>query len=144
MRGFSKNKKIPLYDKARLGWKLFEGHVSWATWGFILSFIGWLPVLLAGREYAYSVVYYNAPYLMRAIFNLASLSLAISIILSIALLPKHTARHSLKRKIGFALQWLMVPFILVFLSAMPSLDAQTRLMLGRHMEFWVTEKLRKK
>ena len=34
----------------------------------------------------------------------------------------------------------MVPLIAVLLSAIPALDAQTRLMCGRYLEFWVTEK----
>jgi hypothetical protein len=33
--------------------------------------------------------------------------------------------------------------IVVFLSALPALDAQTKLMFGKYMEFWVTEKKRK-
>jgi len=38
---------------------------------------------------------------------------------------------------------MMVPFILVFFSALPALHAQTRLMLGKYLEFWVTDKHRK-
>ena len=38
---------------------------------------------------------------------------------------------------------ITVPFIYVFLSALPALEAQTRLMFGKYMEFWVTEKKRK-
>jgi hypothetical protein len=38
----------------------------------------------------------------------------------------------------------LVPVILLFLSALPALDAQTRLMSGRYMEFWVSDKRRSK
>ncbi len=142
MRLFLQTKSIPLYDKIRHAFKLFEGHVSWATWGFLLSFIGWLPALCAGQEYTYSVVSYNAPRIIGTIFNLAILSLLISVMLSISLLPKHRQKISFKEKVKHALEWLTLPLILLFLGALPALDAQTRLMLGRYMEFWVTDKHR--
>lgn len=142
MRLFMQTKSIPLYNKARHAFKLFEGHVSWATWGFLLSLIGWLPALCARQEYTYSVVSYNAPRIIAMIFNLSLLSLLISILLSISLLPKHQLKVSFKQKVIHALEWLTIPLILLFLSALPALDAQTRLMFGRYMEFWVTDKHR--
>jgi hypothetical protein len=142
MRAFIKSDKIPLSQKLRHGFKLFEGHISWATWGFLLSVIGWMPVLFARREFASSVVYYNVPEIANTIFNLASLCLFATIILSYLLLPSNPVRYSIFRKIGHALEWLMLPFIMVFLSALPALHAQTRLMTGQYLEFWVSDKLR--
>lgn len=144
MRAFIASDKIPLYEKFRHGFKLFEGHISWATWGFLLSLIGWMPILFARREFATSVVYYNVPDIANIIFNLASLCLVTSIILSLSLLPKSHARVSIVSKAVHALEWLMIPFILVFFAALPALDAQTRLMFGKYLEFWVTDKHRKK
>jgi hypothetical protein len=124
--------------------KLYEGHVSWASWGFLLAFIGWLPGWFAQQEYAASVAYYNLPRISDIVFRLASISLICSIIISIKLLPKKKNKSRLSTRIRHACEWLMVPVILLIFSALPALDAQTRLMLGRHMEFWVTDKTRKK
>lgn len=143
-RLFMQNKKISLNDKIRHGFKMFEGHISWATWGFLLSFIGWLPAIFARQEYMYSVVSYNAPRVISVIFNLAGLSLAISIFISISLLPRQDRKISFLENVQHALEWLLLPFILTFLSALPALDAQTRLMFGKYMEFWVTDKTRQK
>ncbi len=143
MRGFLKSKEIPTYEKIRHGFKLFEGHVSWATLGFILSIVGWLPIIFARKEFAASVVYYNVPEIANTIFNLGFLCLVISIILSLALLPRPDVRFGWLKRLGMALEWLAVPVILVFLSALPALDAQTRLMVGKYLEFWVTDKHRK-
>ena len=142
MRAFLRSKKIPLYEKLRLGFKLFEGHLSWATSGFILSIIGWLPVIFARREFAASVVYYNVPDIANTIFALGFFAICITIVLSLSLLPKTKIRYRWLLKIGHAFEWLMVPFILVFFSALPALHAQTRLMLGKYLEFWVTDKKR--
>ncbi len=144
MRAFLKSKKIPLYERLRLGFKLFEGHLSWATSGFILSIIGWLPIIFARREFAASVVYYNVPNITNTIFALGFFAICITIILSLSLLPKTKIRYRWLFKIGHAFEWLMVPCILVLFSALPALHAQTRLMLGRYLEFWVTDKHRAK
>jgi len=144
MRAFLRSKKIPLYEKLRHGFKLFEGHLSWATSGFILSIIGWLPVIFARREFSASVVYYNVPDIANTIFALGFLAICITILLSLSLLPKAKIRYRWLLKLGHAFEWLMVPFILVFFSAMPALHAQTRLMFGKYLEFWVTDKHRGK
>jgi len=143
MRAFLKAKKIPLYDRLRLGFKLFEGHLSWATSGFILSIIGWMPIVFARREFSASVVYYNVPEIAHTIFTLSFLAIVVTIILSLSLLPKTKIRYRWLIKIGHAFEWLMVPVILVLFSALPALHAQTKLMLGRYLEFWVTDKHRK-
>jgi len=144
IRAFLRSKKIPLYEKLRHSFKLFEGHLSWATSGFILSIIGWLPVIFARREFAASVVYYNVPDIVNTIFVLGFFSICITIVLSLSLLPKTKIRYRWLLKLGHALEWLMVPFILVLFSALPALHAQTRLMRGRYLEFWVTDKHRAK
>lgn len=140
MRAFLRNKKIPVINKVKYAFKLFEGHTAWATWAFLLTIIGWLPAIFAGREFSHSVLYYSAPRITGIIFKLASVSLITSIVLSLRLLPKSGVKYPVMRKIGFALQWLLVPLTLVFLGAMPALDAQTRLMSARYMTFWVTDK----
>ena len=144
MRAFLRSKKIPLYQRLRLGFKLFEGHLSWATSGFILSIIGWLPIIFARREFAASVVYYNVPDIANTIFSLGFFAICITITLSLSLLPKTKVRYRWLFKIGHAFEWLMVPFILVLFSALPALHAQTRLMSGKYLEFWVTDKHRPK
>jgi len=144
MRAFLTSPTIPLRQKLRHSFKLFEGHISWATWPFLLTFIGWLPTLFAGREFSHTVLYYTGPRITTTIFSLASIGLLNCIILSLLLLPKNPAKNTLGTKMGQALEWLSVPFIMIFLSGMPALDAQTRLALAKRLEFWVTEKERKK
>ncbi len=143
MRAFMRDRKISLFNRARYAFKLFEGHLSWTTWAFLLTVGGWLPAIFASREFAQSVFYYTGPRIMGTIFQLASFSLITSIVLSLCLLPKRKEKFGILKRIGFALQWLLVPFTIVFLSALPALDAQTRLMFGKYMTFWVTDKKRK-
>ena len=142
MRGFLVNKKISFYNKLRHGFKLFEGQVTWAALPFLLTFVGWLPAISAGNEFSNTVLYYNAGRFTQAIFGLSTIALLGTIIMSLWLLPKKKKKFSLFWTLIHGLEWFLVPFILVFLSAMPALDAQTRLMLNRRMEFWVSDKRR--
>ena len=143
MRGFLQDAGISLYDKIRLAFKLFEGHVGWATWAFLLTIIGWIPAVFAGREFSSSVLYYSAPRITATIFHLASVSLVTTIILSLLFLPRPPVKRPLLKSVGLTLEWLLVPLAVTCFSALPALDAQTRLMLGWPLDFWVTEKRRR-
>ncbi len=142
MRGLILAKNIAFYNKLRHIFKMLEGHVSWATWGFLLTTLGWLPALLATKEFQQSTIYYNEPHIAGTIYRLSMISLVISIALSIALLPKAQVKWGWIKKVKHILEWFIMPFVIVFLSALPALDAQTRLMFGKYMEFWVTDKSR--
>ena len=140
VRGFWHATSMPWTSKVRYAMKLLEEQISWATSGFMLTVLGWLPVMVAGREFSDTVLYYSAPRITAIIFQLASVGLITSAILSLSLLPKPQSRFPLIKRVIHAMEWWCVPAILVFLSALPALDAQTRLLTGRYMEFWVTEK----
>ncbi len=140
VRGFLSVPGIPFREKFFHTLKMFEGNISWATWGFMLTILNWLPALFAGREFSSSVMYFSAPRISGLIFNLAGLALLITIGISMLFLPRPTSRRPILRRLLHALEWPLVPIITLFFSAIPALDAQTRLMLGKRMEFWVADK----
>jgi len=142
IRGFLRKRTMPLSMKLRHGFKLFEINIAWSTWPFLLTIIGWLPALFAGREFSNSIIYYSAPRITATIFHLAALSLIITIVLSFSLLPRYRIRYHWLKRVIHTVEWCCVPAIAILFSGIPALDAQTRLMLGRYMEFWVTEKKR--
>jgi hypothetical protein len=142
VRGLLSNPKIPWAVKLKQAFRIFELNLSWATWPPIMLILSWMPALLAGREFSYTVAHFNAPRVTGIIFNLATSTLTISILISLFLLPRGKKRISIFQKILFALQWLLVPLITIFFGALPALDAQTRLAFGRYLEFFVSPKRR--
>lgn len=143
MRAFMRERDIPLIQKFRYTVKLLEMHISWATLGFVMTFIGWLPALFAGQEFSSSVMYYNSAKITGLIFNLAFSFLIVSIVLSWLLLPKRPTKNPFLKRLILAFEWLFVPLVFTFFSTLPALDAQTRLMRGEAMEFQITEKKRR-
>ncbi|OQA53407.1 MAG: hypothetical protein BWY44_00224 [Candidatus Omnitrophica bacterium ADurb.Bin292] len=142
IRGFLKNSKISLFDKCRHAFKLLEGHVTWAAMPFLLTFAGWFPAILAGKEFSGTVLYFNAGRVTQTIFGLSSLVVIGTVIFSMWLLPPKRKRFNLFWTFVHSLEWLLVPVILIFFSALPALDAQTRLMMGKRLSFMSSDKKR--
>ena len=140
--GFIKNKLIPLKKKLYYGFIAVEGNHSWATNAIILFLLGWLPVVVGGPEFNKTVLSFNLPYFTRAIMTLAMLGLVSSAMLSIVLLPPRPPQFGRFKHLLMILQWILFPVTTILLGAIPALDAQTRLMFGKYMGFWVTPKSR--
>jgi len=141
--GFIKNKLIPLRKKLYYGFIIAEGNHSWATNAVILFLLGWLPVVVGGPEFNKTVLSFSLPYLTRTIMTLAMLGLVSSAVLSIVLLPSRPPQFGRFKHFLMILQWILFPATTILLGAIPALDAQTRLMIGRYMGFWITPKTRK-
>ena len=144
MFGFSKNKSISVFKKWYYGFMVIEGNHSWATNALLIFVLGWLPVMLGGQEFNRTVLSFNLPYLTRIIMTLSMLGLVSSAVLSIALLPPRPLKYGKFKYFWMLVQWVLFPATTIFLGSIPALEAQTRLMFGKYMGFWVTPKIRKK
>ncbi|MGK2848683.1 MAG: hypothetical protein ACSLEX_01280 [Minisyncoccota bacterium] len=143
MRAILPDKLIRLRVKLRISFEMLEGHYSWATTSFILTFLGWLPLLLGGSAFRESVLAHNLPFVTRTLMTLGMAGLFISIPMSMLSLPPRPKRYGKSRYFWMLFQWVLIP-IVGFISAFPALDSQTRLLFGKYFgEFWVTEKMRK-
>jgi hypothetical protein len=138
--GFKKNKEIPGWRKFRRAFTTMEGLHSWATNALIIFFLGWLPALVGGPEFQSTVVSLNLPFLTGLIMGIAMFGLILSVILSLLILPPRPKGFSRLRYIEMVAQWALFYITIIILGAIPALDAQTRLMLGKYMGFWVTPK----
>lgn len=145
LTSFMKNKKIPLKAKIFWSWQIIEGFHSWATNSLLIFALGWLPLLLGGQSFNYTVLSYNLPQITGWIMTLAGLGIISSAILSVMLLPPKPEWFKSYHYLFYLLQWALLPLTLIVLGCLPALEAQTRLMLGGKykLDFWVTPKIRK-
>ncbi|MAQ59311.1 hypothetical protein CL638_01200, partial [bacterium] len=139
---FVKNKSIPLKKRLVIGALQGEGYSSLVTNPIMLFILGWAPIFLGTREFHETVLSYELPIMVRNLLIFAMFGLVVSAIISLSLTPKRPAHKSRFTYIVMALQWVMVPITMIVFSAIPGLDAQTRLMFGKYMGFWVTPKKR--
>jgi cellulose synthase/poly-beta-1,6-N-acetylglucosamine synthase-like glycosyltransferase len=145
--GFLQNKKIPLRHKIGHLYTILDGYWSWATAALLLLLLGWLPILLGGKGFNFTVLSFNLPIFTSRIMTISMFGMFVSAILSIMLLPPMPKNIPyfvrLRKKTFIFLQWVFLPVTLIIFGSLPALDAQIRMMVGRYLGFWVTEKVRK-
>jgi len=138
---FRKNKKIPWLKKLYYGWNLGEGMYSWATAPILIFLLGRLPLAVAGNDP--HLIVQNAPFVLEKLMAVAMVGIYASAFISLFLLPPMPKQYKRWSWLIMLLQWILLPLTLIVFGSIPATDAQTRLMLGKYLGFWVTEKARK-
>ena len=142
---FKKNKLIPFWKKFRYIFNQSEGQYSWATGPIFIMLLGRLPLWIADWQNIKFSIVQNAPYILEIIMTIAMIGILVSGGMNMFFIPPRPA-HQPKHKWAYMfLQWLLLPFTMIFFGSIPALDAQTRLMLGGkyRLGFDVTDKHRK-
>ena len=142
-RSFLEDKKIPLAKKISKGWEELAGRISWGLAPLIIAFFGWLPLIFGGNKFNQTVLALNLPNVLGYIMTFAMFGLIVSMFLSILLLPLPPKKIGILKRSVMVFQWILAPIVAIPLGAFPMIDAQTRMLFGKYMEFWVTEKVRK-
>jgi hypothetical protein len=144
--GLLKNRNISPEKKWHHGFSIIEGFHSWATNSILIFLLGWLPLVIGRTEirFASSLLSYNLPAITQWIMIFAMVGLVTSAMLSILFLPPKPPNFGRFKYILMFFQWFLMPFTMIFLSTIPAIEAQTRLMLGKYMGFWHTPKHRER
>ncbi|HXK35958.1 MAG TPA: glycosyltransferase family 2 protein [Candidatus Paceibacterota bacterium] len=140
--GFSRNPRIPFRTKLRHALQMVEKTHSSSTNALIIFLLGWLPITIGRGNFGQTVLAYNLPHITQNIMLAAMVGLITSAAISILLLPPRPPAYGAFRYIWMVLQWLLFPVNFILFGAIPALDAQTRLLFGKYMGFWVTPKSR--
>jgi hypothetical protein len=148
--------EIPLVRRMLRLWYFFENHLMWSTQWFMLTLGGIIPLtywLLTDNTLAPSWFFLETwswahldfvpgfISLTSVIMTPTLIPFAILIVLDHQMRPPPPVTLTRRRRILSHLCWLAVSPITFYASAMPALDAQIRLMLGKRMEYRVTEKV---
>lgn len=140
---YLKNWRRVYFDKffGRIFIQVYGFH-SWATNALMIGVIGWLPMILGGDRFNATVLSGNLPFITRTLMTFAMSGMVLSAVISTLLLPPRPANYSKWKNLTMFFQWLILPFSIIIFGAIPGLEAQTRLMFGRYLGFWVTPKSR--
>jgi len=141
--GCLKNKRIPFRKKFSYLFLIIEAFWAWGTNALLILFLGWLPLLFGGEEFNSTVLAHNLPSITRNLMSIATVGILICIVISTLLLTPRPKKYSRWKSLSMIVQWIFFPLTFIIFGAIPAIEAQTRLMLGKYMGFWVTEKIRK-
>lgn len=139
---FWRSKRVPFATKFRYIWNQLEGVYSWATAPIIIFILGRLPLMFADTEVKSNLLAHSAPIALQWLMSIAMMGLVFSAVLSTIMLPPKPTKHHRLKYITMVAQWILFPASMLIFGAIPATDAQTRLMLGKYLGFWVTEKKR--
>lgn len=131
---------IPRWSKTKRVLQLLENHILWPSNWFILTLGSTIPPLI-NKNFSRTVLGHNLAQLSSAILTFSIGFLAIMVILDLKTKPKRPINFRSWKTPALYIQWLTLPIVSFFLSALPGLDAHTRLMLGKRLEYRVTEKI---
>jgi cellulose synthase/poly-beta-1,6-N-acetylglucosamine synthase-like glycosyltransferase len=134
------HEEIALSDRLRRVTQLLEQHVFWPSNWFILTVGSVIPPLV-NPAFGRTVLGHNLSQLSSGILTLSMIFLLIIIILDWRTKPPRPKEFSTWKLPFLYIQWLTVPVVSFFLSALPGLDAHTRMLLGKRLEYRVTEKV---
>ncbi|MFC1721357.1 glycosyltransferase family 2 protein [Patescibacteria group bacterium] len=135
-------KTFPLGPKLLYSWYLIDGAVSWATSAIIIAIVGWLPLLVGGEVYSDTVFAQSLPQVAQILMTFAMIGMIASMFVTLLVLPPRPKKYTTWRHLIMIFQWVLLPISTIFFGSFVALDAQTRLMLGKYMGFFLTPKAR--
>jgi len=133
-----KTPSVPFWDKTIRVFKVIEDHFLWPVNWFAVTLGATLPPLL-NKGFARTIIGKRLPQTSSAILTIALVSMIIMIFVDYKQRPKDES-VTLRKKIFGILEFILLPVVGFFFSALPGIDAHTRLMLGRYIDYRVTEK----
>jgi len=130
---------LPFWEKTIRVLKVVEDHFLWPVNWFAITLGATLPPLL-NPDFARTIIGKRLPQTASLILSLSLLALIVAVFIDFKHRPKMKT-VSWWRKIIIPLEFILLPVVGFFFTALPGLDAHTRLMLGKYIEYRVTEKV---
>ena len=131
---------IPFWRRTVRVFKVLEDHFLWPVNWFAITLGATIPVIL-NPVFAQTVMGQNLPRVSFGILSACWIFLATILIIDFRQRPKREGEVSLIKKIMMPFEFVLMPVVTLIFSALPGIDAHTRLMLGKYLEYKVTEKV---
>jgi hypothetical protein len=131
--------EIPFWSRFWRIANLFGEHINWAIAPFVVMFGATVPLLI-NPAFAETTLGQNLPLFASVMLTIALVGLFVLVWVEHRIVPPRPAEWGPVQRILSYVQWIGLPFVGIFFSNLPALDAQTRLLTGRYLEYRVTEK----
>lgn len=117
-----------------------EAHLLWPTTFFVLTLSGYIPPLV-NPVFKRTVMGFLLPKLASIILTATSVLILAIIFFDYKMREKVKIKTKLLDLPLLFIQWFFLPIISFIFSSLPALEAHTRMMLGKKLEYKVTEKI---
>ncbi len=130
----------PFWDKTIRVFKVIEDHFLWPVNWFAITISASLPPLL-NREFNRTMLGKTLPQVASTLLTISLISMIVLIAVDAANRPPRPKKKTFLSYIFQPLEFILMPIVGFFFSALPGIDAHTRLMLGKYIEYKVTKKV---
>ncbi len=130
--------EIPTMARLRRLWALCESHMLWSTQWFLVTLGRVLPFFLVSIGLVEMPAWF--PIISKWLLAPCAGTLILLITLDTIMRPSRPPEFRWWHFPFQYAQWFLMAVITLFSSALPALDAQVRLALGKRLEYKVTEK----
>lgn len=131
---------VPFWDKTTRLFQVLWAHFLWPVNWFIITLGLTIPTLL-NPAFGRTALGYTVPKLSSFVLTIALAFLIVMIVIDNIQRPPRPKDVKLWRQLITPFEFVLMPIAGFFFSALPGLDAHTRLMLGKYIEYRVTEKV---
>lgn len=129
---------VPFFRKTTLVSNVLLDHILWPVNWFVITVAANVMAII-NPVYARTTLGYSLPHLAGFILNFCLIALLCMLYLDYKNRPEN--QHlPWYRRVLFPFEFLLMPIVGFFLSALPALISHTQLMLGKRLEYKVTEK----
>lgn len=132
--------RVPFWDKTTRLITVLWQHFMWPVNWFIITIGLTLPTAI-NPAFGRTTLGYTVPKVSSFVLTISLAFLIVMLILDRLYKPKRPKNFPLWRALLFPLEFVLMPVAGFIFGALPGLDAHTRLMLGKYIEYKVTEKV---
>lgn len=130
---------VPFVKKSKILFHVLLDHFLWpANWFIITAATSVIPFV--NSEFSRTALGYSLPIIARFILASTLVALMVMVVIDYRNRPKYLNRSKF-RELLFPLEFILMPIAGFFLNSLPAIISHTQLMLGKKMEYKVTEKL---
>jgi len=131
---------LPFWEKTLRVFHVLESHFLWPVNWFAITVGALIPPLM-NPEFSRTILGKTLPQISSGILTISLISLVVIFVIDAANRPPRPHKVSWLKRLLQPLEFGLLPIVGLFFSALPGIDAHTRLMLGRYIEYRVTEKV---
>jgi cellulose synthase/poly-beta-1,6-N-acetylglucosamine synthase-like glycosyltransferase len=131
---------MPFFEKTIRSLYVVKDHVLWPVNWFAITIGANIPPLL-NKDFNRTIIGKTLPQVASTILTISLVALMATLFIDMRQKPKAPEGTHWLKKVLSPFEFVLLPVVGFFFTALPGLDAHTRLMLGRYMEYKVTEKV---